>query len=543
MQQVGCPKRDLYLLSTCQGAAPFSLVIVPAALKEGDTSLVLYMAVGMRLPPDLLSEIQARTQQLAVCVLAPLLQQSLATGPLAEEWALLLGKCSSMVRTAGSGTTSGGSNNAGGAASAGTDAAAPSEGAGGGGGGLELPNTAAGSTNHTPGNSSGSSCDGNPTGGGGTRTTSGTVGSLATGAGASNRGRISAASGGPPGTGGGARPAQDISASILGDGPRTDTLPSASLGAGGGGGGGSRESQVTVLSTTVGGAFAGDTRTHMGMLVASFRDTINSLQAARWGNQQEPCSKGLCEIVLAWVQVSCLRGLAAGVSVRTGNVLACVAKLREASLRSQASPCFWVQRLGVTHLVVSLACLLAFPMDSAKTQHSLSEQPYLAVLPACATLPVCHPRAEEAEELSVLKLGKVLGRGGSGLVFQGYLHLGLEVAIKLFENPDDTDPDALLPEEGGGSGPGLDGGSGAGGGGVQEGEGGESGRGTGAGGGGGGGAAASKEGGKDGKQPSKLAAQMTKRQRDLLRNALELGVTSSLSHPNIVQVGARARMG
>lgn len=150
-----------------------------------------------------------------------------------------------------------------------------------------------------------------------------------------------------------------------------------------------------------------------------------------------------------------------------------------------------------------------------------------------------HPRAEEAEELSVLKLGKVLGRGGSGLVFQGYLHLGLEVAIKLFENPDDTDPDALLPEEGGSSGPGLDGGSGAGGGGsgVAEGEGGESGRA--AGGAGGAGAGASKEGGKDAKQPSKLAAQMTKRQRDLLRNALELGVTSSLSHPNIVQVGWR----
>jgi hypothetical protein len=122
-------------------------------------------------------------------------------------------------------------------------------------------------------------------------------------------------------------------------------------------------------------------------------------------------------------------------------------------------------------------------------------------------------RSTEDEDLSVLKLGKVLGRGGSGLVFQvrapstshgrrrpalgphdsrpraaqpgrcrtlpaapraarrihgcpvrhgggtherscvrrsrpqGYLHVALEVAIKLFENPDDTDPDALGADE------------------------------------------------------------------------------------------------
>lgn len=144
---------------------------------------------------------------------------------------------------------------------------------------------------------------------------------------------------------------------------------------------------------------------------------------------------------------------------------------------------------------------------------------------------IAHHRAEEAEELTVLKLGKVLGRGGSGLVFQGYLHLGLEVAVKLFENPDDTDPDAISSDEspsignlnpdGSSIGPdamgasrGADGGSS-----VKDGSKGPEGN-----------------GGAQRRNSSRSAAQMTKRQRDLLRNALELGVTSSVSHPNIVQV-------
>ncbi|KAG2452287.1 hypothetical protein HYH02_003311 [Chlamydomonas schloesseri] len=402
MQQVGCPKRDLYLLSTCQGAPPYSLAIAPAPLKESDPNgqqLVLYVAVAMRLPMELLTELLGQAQQLAVKVLAPLLAAKLTTGNLADEWALLMGTC----RT-------------GAAAGASTG-----------------PGVGLAASSPDPRMSSSSAQVGAGTGGGGSKDAA--SGSAMCGSGGTVEGRRSSPGGSSDERGGGAARHPQLPAALTAPpghspevlpyaegAPRGGTAPS-DIGRVLGGppaGSGSQESQGTVLSTAVGGAFAGDTRTHMGMLVSSFKDTINALQAAR---------------------------------------------------------------------------------------------------------------AEEPEELTVLKLGKVLGRGGSGLVFQGYLHLGLEVAVKLFENPDDTDPDAIsnddlpaignLNPDGSSIGPdamgasrGADGGSSMKDGGSK----GQDGTGTG-----------------QRRNSSRSAAQMTKRQRDLLRNALELGVTNSISHPNVIQ--------
>ncbi|GLC49341.1 hypothetical protein PLESTB_000208700 [Pleodorina starrii] len=460
IQQVGSPKRDLYLLSACNGAPPYSLAIAPAPLQllprtggggdaaaagggGGGAQLVLYVAVAMRLPLELLGEILAQAQQLAVRVLAPLLGQKLAQGGLANEWALLLGKCA--ARRGGGGT-----------------------GGGGGGGGGDVT-VAAGATATEPpspvraSNSAIGLVTGGGHGGGTTAAAAAAAAASATasaaGGAASTAGDAAAAEAGSSPTAAATAPAHDgacaAAAGSAAPPPSSSALsctggvpppaaaappPPAAGGASATGGTGaashglsavdtSRDSQATVLSTAIAGAFAGDTRTHMGMLVSSFKDTINALQAFR---------------------------------------------------------------------------------------------------------------ADEAEELSVLKLGKVLGRGGSGLVFQGYLHMGLEVAVKLFENPDDTDTDTVTSEngartlnfDGSSVGPSADAaaaaaecaGSQSPAAAVKD-----------AAGGGGGAAAAGGGAVRQTSLRTSAAAQMTKRQRDLLRNALELGVTSSLSHPNIVQ--------
>ncbi|KAG2443534.1 hypothetical protein HXX76_001886 [Chlamydomonas incerta] len=408
MQQVGCPKRDLYLLSTCQGAPPFSLAIAPAPLKEAEPNsqqLVLYVAVAMRLPMELLTELLSQAQQLAVKVLAPLLAAKLTTGNLADEWALLMGTCTSGRTGTGPGTGPGGAGMVASSPDPRMSSSSAQVGAGG------VAGAGGGSKDAASGSAmcgSGGTMDGRRSSPGGSSDETGPGGAQRGGAGARHP-QLPAALTAPPGHSPEVLPyAEQRGGTAPSDIGRVLGGPPA--------GSGSQESQGTVLSTAVGGAFAGDTRTHMGMLVSSFKDTINALQAAR---------------------------------------------------------------------------------------------------------------AEEAEELTVLKLGKVLGRGGSGLVFQGYLHLGLEVAVKLFENPDDTDPDAISNDEppaignlnpdGSSIGPdamasrGAEGGSSA-----KEGSKGQ-------------------DGGGQRRNSSRSAAQMTKRQRDLLRNALELGVTSSISHPNIVQ--------
>ncbi|KAG2497194.1 hypothetical protein HYH03_004783 [Edaphochlamys debaryana] len=414
MQQVGCPKRDLYLLSACKGTPPFSLVIAPAPLKDGDAQqLVLYVAITTKLPMELLNEILSQAQQLAVNVLSPLLLQKMVHGSLSEEWALLLGKCVSArgATAAAVGTVAANSASPDPRASG----SAPVGPLANGTAGKDGPSSSAGSGN--AGDKSRASPE------------------ASDGAIAGNRARHPQLPGSltaPPGHVPEVLPYQESRTGTTANntcsvdvGGNSRLLPPTAAT--------SQESQTTVLSTAVGGAFAGDTRTHMALLVSSFKDTINALQALR---------------------------------------------------------------------------------------------------------------SDEAEELTVLKLGKVLGRGGSGLVFQGYLHLGLEVAVKLFENPDDTDPDTLSADEvqptlstldssigPDGSTPDASASRGSKAGGT--GKGGDAGASN-----TGGGTNASREGASTAnarRNSSKNAAQMTKRQRDLLRNALELGVTSSLSHPNIVQ--------
>ncbi|GFR52708.1 hypothetical protein Agub_g15337 [Astrephomene gubernaculifera] len=410
MQQAGCPKRDLYLLSSCQGGPPVSLVVAPAPLKEGETTqLILYVAVGTRLPMELLGELLAQAQLLAVHVLSPALQHKLLHGNLAEEWGLLLGKCSS------------GRKNGGAATSASANAAA----------GPEQEQSGANGANGA-GIKDGKGETLGPGSGAGERAISqcGSIRASEENSGRQAQQTQGTSSGQMPvlpsseGAGDMAPPQPYGDAGTVG-GVRIVNEPPTAL-----------QPRVPVLSTAVGGAFAGDTRTHMGMLVSSFKDTINALQATR---------------------------------------------------------------------------------------------------------------SEEAEELSVLKLGKVLGRGGSGLVFQGYLHLGLEVAVKLFENPDDTDPDALSnedappqsinPNASGGS----DAANASAGAKTEASKGETSPQNTAAPGEGQNDASAEGGAAGDGAKPNangtgtKTAAQMAKRQRDLLRNALELGLTSSMSHPNIVQ--------
>jgi hypothetical protein len=138
---VGCPKRDLYLLATCYGAPPVSLVLASASLAAGAASLgdesstwprvaasavvgppsssqqgaslvrsvtddgagaasgragqqlVLYVGVSSRLPSELLAELQTQAQLLAKHVLAPLFARSVVAGSLAEEWRVLSAKC------------------------------------------------------------------------------------------------------------------------------------------------------------------------------------------------------------------------------------------------------------------------------------------------------------------------------------------------------------------------------------------------------------------------------------------------------------------
>ncbi|GIL63359.1 hypothetical protein Vafri_17428 [Volvox africanus] len=438
MQQVGCPKRDLYLLSSSKGAPPFSLAIAPALLQlrsaaghanatggasDGSVQIILYVAVAMQLPMELLNEILAQAHQLAVRVLAPLLKHKLAQSGLAEEWMLLLGKCSS-GRTGNGGATAAGTqaplepngeSSTGNSGQGGVTVEAGGAASNATGGGRQRPSIGYDTQDsRSPG---GSRCSDSAVGNepsGANRTGAGRE----VNCGSTTLSQSTAMTAQPP-TPAPACASESLAGAegagspLRADAPTASnrTLSTMDIRQG---------SQVMGLSTALAGAFVGDTRTHMDMLVSSFKDTINGLQARR---------------------------------------------------------------------------------------------------------------AEESEELSVLKLGKVLGRGGSGLVFQGYLHLGLEVAVKLFENPDDTDPDAGSSTEHGvqitvvnleGSSVGTECGAmptdnlkeqppaGSGSGSV-------AGRTT--------ATAALKT----------AAAQTTKRQRDLLRNALELGVTSSLSHPNIVQ--------
>ncbi|GIM11627.1 hypothetical protein Vretimale_15112 [Volvox reticuliferus] len=441
MQQVGCPKRDLYLLSSSKGAPPFSLAIAPALLQlrgvashaiapcganDGSVQIVLYVAVAMQLPIELLNEILAHAHQLAVRILAPLLTHKLAQSGLAEEWMLLLGKCSS-GRNGNGGATAGRtpalSESNGESSTGNSEPAGITVGAGGAAGNTtggqqrcSIGGDAQGS--HSPGVSH---CSDRAVGSGNEPTGANrTEASGAANGGSTTLSKSTATAAQPlmpapacanalgslAGTGCARGPLRADAATASGLMLSTTDIRHGS--------------QVMALSTELAGTFAGDTRTHMGMLVSSFKDTINGLQARR---------------------------------------------------------------------------------------------------------------AEESEELSVLKLGKVLGCGGSGLVFQGYLHLGLEVAVKLFENPDDADPDGSSSTEHGlqnavvnleGSSVGTECGA-APNDSLKE----QSSAGNGSG---------SATGRTTATAALKTAvAQTTKRQRDLLRNALELGVTSSLSHPNIVQ--------
>ncbi|EFJ50234.1 hypothetical protein VOLCADRAFT_89150 [Volvox carteri f. nagariensis] len=475
MQQVGCPKRDLYLLSSSKGIPPFSLAIAPAPLPllrdvpatggggggaAAAAQLVLYVSVGMRLPLELLNEVLAQAQHLSLRFLAPLIGHKLARGDLAEEWILLVGKCFS-----GRG---GGGGGRGASVGGGTLAATESH--------PDLRPTTSAVCNGTSGGETAAAAAAATAGNGGSGCGEGSRGQCAVSpddgcsrgssnaapAGTAGCGGVSAAAGVPPAPHPGhprekatptptptsppptcmdastSRPAGGeaaaAAAATVDAGPPVAECPVVTPGP-------DRmlsaigtppEPRGPVLSTALAGAFAGDTRAHMGLLVSSFKETINALQALR---------------------------------------------------------------------------------------------------------------ADEYEELSVLKLGKVLGRGGSGLVFQGYLHMGLEVAVKLFENPDDTDREAVSSSEHastitsqphpGGGGAAADGlaateAAAAAAGGIDGGiDGGTD--------------TAAAKGAVKGQPPPALpsttaaAALATKRQRDLLHNALELGVASSLSHPNIVQ--------
>lgn len=291
MQQVGCPKRDLYLLSTCQGAPPFSLAIAPAPLKEADPNgqqLVLYVAVAMRLPMELLTELLGQAQQLAVKVLAPLLAAKLTTGNLADEWTLLMGTCTS-GRTPGPGTGPGGV----GLAASSPDPRMSSSTAQVGGGGVGA--AGGGSKDAASGSAmcgSGGTMDGRRSSPGGSSDETGPGGAQRGPAGAAGarHPQLPAALTAPPGHSPGVLPYAE-------QGQRGGTAPS-DIGRVLGGppaGIGSQESHGTVLSTAVGGAFAGDTRTHMGMLVSSFKDTINALQASRCAcAAYGRCRSGFC---------------------------------------------------------------------------------------------------------------------------------------------------------------------------------------------------------------------------------------------------------
>lgn len=284
MQQVGSPKRDLYLLSARKGAPPFSLAIAlallplknntsggAAAAAAADASqLVLYAAVAIRLPLELLNEVLTQAQQLAVLVLAPLLAQKLSQAGLAEEWALLMGECTAGKRAGAAG-----------GASASADQCD-----------LKMANlykalksetvrsasvTASADTSMLVGGEVTSRAGDDAGGGGGSRLqnysgmSSEAPQSVGGGAGASPLGMAapSAVCTNVPVTspaltsiGAGAEVSADT-------GTRVSALVT------------SCDCQAAVMSTAVLGAFAGDMRTHMGMLVSSFKETINSLQAHR----------------------------------------------------------------------------------------------------------------------------------------------------------------------------------------------------------------------------------------------------------------------
>ncbi|GIM06686.1 hypothetical protein Vretimale_10969, partial [Volvox reticuliferus] len=125
-------------------------------------------------------------------------------------------------------------------------------------------------------------------------------------------------------------------------------------------------------------------------------------------------------------------------------------------------------------------------------------------------------------DIAAVELMEIIGRGGQGVVFRGMVH-GIEAAAKVISHRDEPD-DAAGKSMPGAAGAATTtdrratGGGGGGGGG-------------GTGGGGGGGAPAALE--------SPIVAdeaRMRERKRNLLRDALELAVTITISHPNIVQM-------
>lgn len=370
----------------------------PPTASGGSGQLVLYALSHARLPRETLVAIQEEAQQLVSCFLAPAVAAKLAPGtPLAEELALLLEQtASASVRGGLSSRASAGAAAAphGGpqlqlAADAVAAAAARA---------AQKPANAAGSSGALPkigdGGHHGGSCDNN---------LMLTMASSIT---------LDLA-GGPPARPGSATALQDPHALLL--------LATGGGSSAAGGGRGTMLSTMHSISVPQAAeVHAAGTRTHMPMLVASFKDTLSLMQATR-------------------------------------------------------------------HL------------------------------------------GQEVEDMSVLTLGPVLGRGGSGLVVHGKLHSALEVAVKLFENPNDTEEQPTGPTSTDCDGVTRDSTAAAAATGHNQArlqppgrhatatDGGST-------------AAAGDDGGDAG-----AMSQVTKRHRDLLRNALELAVTSSISHPNIVQ--------
>ncbi|GLC58935.1 hypothetical protein PLESTB_001419100 [Pleodorina starrii] len=124
-------------------------------------------------------------------------------------------------------------------------------------------------------------------------------------------------------------------------------------------------------------------------------------------------------------------------------------------------------------------------------------------------------------DIAAVELLEIIGRGGQGVVFRGVVH-GVEAAIKVISHRDDAE-EAATAGGGGGGGGGADKRAGGGEGSTRAGQA-----------GGGGGAAASAA--LDSPMCFVDEARMRERKRNLLRDALELAVTSTISHPNVVQM-------